>query len=337
VFERFTDGARRSVVLAQEEARLLGHNYIGTEHLLLGLIREPESVAAQALRSLDVSLASARSQVGQMIGRGGEVPSGHIPFTPRAKKVLELSLREALGMTHNYIGTEHVLLGIIREGEGVGAQVLANLGADLSRVRQAVMDLLSGRTPDVLVAASGPAQWGAVSRQGPGRARLQACALCGRDLWDVERYVQSLGAAVCSECVAAAHVALQSDNTARAVTLPPRGYGQPSPPAEDLAAIGAAFRTAFELDPEAIEDSARLIPLAEQLAARNPGVRAECHVERVRLTGPDEADVRFWLFVEPMGFQLPHEGRAVRRDGRWKVARETFLQVLRQGGVTLED
>jgi Clp amino terminal domain, pathogenicity island component len=337
VFERFTDSARRVVVLAQEEARLLSHNYIGTEHLLLGLIREPESVAAQALRSLDVSLESARSQVEQMIGRGGEVQAGHIPFTPRAKKVLELSLREALALGHDYIGTEHILLGIIREARGVGAQVLANLGADLSRARQAVIDLLAGRTSDVLVAASGPAQWVAVSRQVSGRARLRACALCGRDLWDVERYVQSVGAAVCSDCAAAAHVALQSDRTTRAVTLPPRGYGQPAPPSEDLAAIGAAFHAAFELDPEAVEDSARLIPLAERLAARNPGVRAECHVERVRLTGPDEADVRFWLSVEPMGFRLEHEGRAVRRDDRWKVARETFLQVLRQGGATLDE
>ncbi len=144
MFERFTDRARRVVVLAQEEARLLNHNYIGTEHILLGLIHEGEGVAAKALESLSISLEAVRSQVEDIIGQGGSSPSGHIPFTPRAKKVLELSLREALQLGHNYIGTEHILLGLIREGEGVAAQVLVKLGADLSRVRQQVIQLLSG-------------------------------------------------------------------------------------------------------------------------------------------------------------------------------------------------
>jgi ATP-dependent Clp protease ATP-binding subunit ClpC len=144
MFERFTDRARRVVVLAQEEARLLNHSYIGTEHILLGLIHEGEGVAAKALESLGISLEAVRSQVEEMIGQGGSSPSGHIPFTPRAKKVLELSLREALQLGHNYIGTEHILLGLIREGEGVAAQVLIKLGADLSRVRQQVIQLLSG-------------------------------------------------------------------------------------------------------------------------------------------------------------------------------------------------
>jgi|TARA_A100001037_G_scaffold70875_1_gene63433 ATP-dependent Clp protease ATP-binding subunit ClpC len=132
------------VVLAQEEARLLNHNYIGTEHILLGLIHEGEGVAAKALESLGISLQAVRDQVEEIIGQGGSSPSGHIPFTPRAKKVLELSLREALQLGHNYIGTEHILLGLIREGEGVAAQVLTKLGADLSRVRQQVIQLLSG-------------------------------------------------------------------------------------------------------------------------------------------------------------------------------------------------
>ena len=144
MFERFTDRARRVVVLAQEEARLLNHSYIGTEHILLGLIHEGEGVAAKALESLNISLEAVRAQVEEIIGQGGSSPSGHIPFTPRAKKVLELSLREALQLGHNYIGTEHILLGLIREGEGVAAQVLVKLGADLSRVRQQVIQLLSG-------------------------------------------------------------------------------------------------------------------------------------------------------------------------------------------------
>ena len=144
MFERFTDRARRVVVLAQEEARLLNHNYIGTEHILLGLIHEGEGVAAKALESLGISLEKVRQQVEEIIGVGQSPPSGHIPFTPRAKKVLELSLREALQLGHNYIGTEHILLGLIREGEGVAAQVLVKLGADLGRVRQQVIQLLSG-------------------------------------------------------------------------------------------------------------------------------------------------------------------------------------------------
>ena len=144
MFERFTDRARRVVVLAQEEARMLSHNYIGTEHILLGLIHEGEGVAAKALESLDISLEAVRGQVEDIIGHGQQAPSGHIPFTPRAKKVLELSLREALQLGHTYIGTEHILLGLIREGEGVAAQVLVKLGADLNRVRQQVIQLVSG-------------------------------------------------------------------------------------------------------------------------------------------------------------------------------------------------
>ncbi|SFP53554.1 ATP-dependent Clp protease ATP-binding subunit ClpC [Amycolatopsis arida] len=144
MFERFTDRARRVVVLAQEEARMLNHNYIGTEHILLGLIHEGEGVAAKALESLGIALEGVRQQVEEIIGQGQQAPSGHIPFTPRAKKVLELSLREALQLGHNYIGTEHILLGLIREGEGVAAQVLVKLGADLNRVRQQVLQLLSG-------------------------------------------------------------------------------------------------------------------------------------------------------------------------------------------------
>ncbi|GGO89561.1 ATP-dependent Clp protease ATP-binding protein [Wenjunlia tyrosinilytica] len=158
MFERFTDRARRVVVLAQEEARMLNHNYIGTEHILLGLIHEGEGVAAKALESLGISLEAVRQQVEEIIGQGQQAPSGHIPFTPRAKKVLELSLREALQLGHNYIGTEHILLGLIREGEGVAAQVLVKLGADLNRVRQQVIQLLSGYQGKEAATSGGPAE-----------------------------------------------------------------------------------------------------------------------------------------------------------------------------------
>jgi len=159
MFERFTDQARQVVVLAREEASRLDHNWIGTEHILLGLIREGDGVAAQALDSLGISLDAARQQVEEFIGRGQQAPSGHVPFTPRAKKVLELSLRESLQLGQGYIGTEHILLGLIREGDGVAAQALVVLGADLNRVRQQVIQLLA---------------WHQVEEPGPGvKARLE--------------------------------------------------------------------------------------------------------------------------------------------------------------------
>jgi ATP-dependent Clp protease ATP-binding subunit ClpC len=162
MFERFTERARRVVVLAQEEARELDHNYIGTEHLLLGILRDGEGVAVRALDELGVSRPAVREQVVAMVGRGGSTPSGHIPFTARAKKVLELSLREALQLSHNHIGTEHILLGILREGDGVAAQVLTGLGADLNRVRAKVLELVPASPVE------------AMELSGPGRAALSS-------------------------------------------------------------------------------------------------------------------------------------------------------------------
>jgi len=187
MFERFTDRARRVMVLAQEEARMLSHNYVGTEHILLGLLGEAEGVAARALESLGISLAAVRRQVEEIIGQGQQAPSGHIPFTPRAKKVLELAQREARALGHDYVGTEHILLGLIREGDGVAAQVLVKLGADLNRVRQQVVQLLHGyHGADVI---------GAGSRRGKrARARLLDDALARVDALDrrlaaIERWV----------------------------------------------------------------------------------------------------------------------------------------------------
>jgi ATP-dependent Clp protease ATP-binding subunit ClpC len=171
MFERFTDRARRVIVLAQEEARMLNHNYIGTEHILLGLIQEGEGVAAKALESMGISLEDVRGEVEAIIGHGTQPHNGHVPFTPRAKKVLELSLREGLQMGHKYIGTEFLLLGLIREGEGVAAQVLTKLGADLPRVRQQVIQLFScyeGNQGDKPEAGSGPVGAG-TGQQNPGR------------------------------------------------------------------------------------------------------------------------------------------------------------------------
>jgi len=165
MFDRFTDRARRVIVLAQDEARMLNHNYIGTEHLLLGLIHEGEGVAAKALESMGISLEAVREQVEEIIGQGQQAPTGHIPFTPRAKKVLEFSMREALQINHPYIGTEHILLGLIREGEGVAAQVLIKLGADLNRVRNTVLQLLSGYQGKEAATAGAPESGPAASAQ----------------------------------------------------------------------------------------------------------------------------------------------------------------------------
>jgi ATP-dependent Clp protease ATP-binding subunit ClpA len=157
MFERFSDRARRVVVLAVEEAKTRNHNYIGTEHILLGLTHEGESVATAALVSLGISLEAVRQQVGEAIGQGQQAPSGHIPFTPQAKKVLELTLREALHLGHDYIGTEHILLGLISHDDGVAGQVLARLGADLDRARQQVIQLTTGRHGEE-AAGEGPPQ-----------------------------------------------------------------------------------------------------------------------------------------------------------------------------------
>ena len=188
LFERFTDRARRVVVLAQEEARLLNHSYIGTEHILLGLIHEGEGVAAKSLESLSISLEAVRAQVEEIIGQGGSSPSGHIPFTPRAKKVLELSLREALQLGHNYIGTEHILLGLLREGEGVATQVLVKLGADLGKVRQQVIQLLSGYQGPAAKGDAPSASTGAGNKEEAGeKGGSQILDQFGRNLTQLAR------------------------------------------------------------------------------------------------------------------------------------------------------
>lgn len=195
VFERFTDRARKVVVLAQEEARLAGASYIGTEHVLLGLIHEGGGVAATALDQLGVSLEAVRVCVEEIIGTGS-LTSGHIEYTPRAKKVLELSLREALQLGHNYIGTEHILLGLIREGEGVAAQVLVKLGADVSRVRQQVMQLLSGYAEGQSLAAETEAddKLGVTGYLENLRVRARECGIAREE--QLTRAVQLMAQAV---------------------------------------------------------------------------------------------------------------------------------------------
>ena len=185
MFERFTDRARRVLTLAQEEAVQLNHSFIGTEHILLGLIREGDGVGAQALRSLGISFYAVRDKVQETIGTAGTVPGGSPPFTPRAKKVLELALREALQMNHSYIGTEHMLLGLLREGQGVAATVLVSLGADLPRVRQEVNRLMSGEQE----AAGGLRSGEPLDAPGrPSPSREPRCPHCNGSVTDGARF-----------------------------------------------------------------------------------------------------------------------------------------------------
>src|SRR6478672_10814987 len=168
MFERFTERARQVVVLAQDEARALKHNYIGTEHILLGLLREEEGLAARVLDSLEITVEEVRAQVARIVGQGDEVTTGQIPFTPRAKKVLELALREALSLGHNYIGTEHILLGLVRENEGVAARILLDFDADAEKIRNEIIRMLSGPGRQQRGAASGSGEAAASGKSGKG-------------------------------------------------------------------------------------------------------------------------------------------------------------------------
>ena len=242
VFERFGEDGRRVVLLAQEEARLLQHHYIGTEHVLLGLLHEGHGVAAQALEAEGVSLEAARDQTQDLVEPKPQSPAGHIPFTPRAKSVLEASLREALQLGHNYIGTEHILLGIVRVGDSVATQVLVALGVDFTQLRQRVTDLVARLSPE-------PARVHVMSGPLATNVARGHCALCGRDLWEVDRYVSATTAAVCDQCIADAQRALQEAPAAvaasRDIPMPPRVFGPaPNDPAE-AREIEHAFRTIF--------------------------------------------------------------------------------------------
>ena len=346
VFERFTDRSRQVLVLAQEEARLLNHNFIGTEHVLLGLIHEGEGVAAMALDSLGVTLGGVRVRVEETIGPAGSVNTGSPPFTPRAKKVLELSLREAMQMGHKYIGTEHLLLGLLREGEGVATQVLLSLGANLERVRQEVIQLLSGygskgsaegaRTSGASEQVGG---WSASSGvRPPGAGGM--CFVCGRDLWEVQRYVIAGRVKICESCVStAAEVVKAAEREGRGpeLRLPPRVFGAiPDEHAVDQIVI--AFERVFggaasDADRARFLEDADGLRRYEEEGARRHGERlAGCRVDRVGFTGADRARVRFEIALTSGG-TYPMDGTAVRREGQWKVSRETQAGLLRRGGV----
>jgi Clp amino terminal domain, pathogenicity island component len=357
VFERFTDRARRVVVLAQEEARLLNHDYIGTEHILLGLIHEGEGVAARALESLDLSLEAVRAQVEEVVGHGSTAPSGHIPFTPRAKKVLELGLREALQLGHNYIGTEHILLGLIREGEGVAAQTLVRLGADLDRVRRAVVALIGS---DVSLAASGLESSVAPS----GGIRPARCGFC-----DVPSpqcgslFTGSSGALICQRCARTAageelHRAVATGmetsdvssvlvETADSIEDLAARHEPTGPPPDDenaaRQAIADAFGHAMEVGADGrtlinVEDGAALADCAELVRQRVGAIadQIEQVIEHIKFLDATTAVV--WQTTlqngrPPAPWLVRRECRAVFVDGRWKVSRDTICDLWKPLGI----
>ena len=338
------------VVLAQEEARLLDHNYIGTEHILLGLIHEGEGVAATALEALGVSLERTRAHVEEIIGHGGQAPSGHIPFTPRAKTVLEMSLREALQLGHNYIGTEHILLGLIREGEGVAAKVLVEQGLDLDRARQTVIQLLSGYAVSEEGQAGGaPSVRFGRRTAGPGpisgfgaRSDRRRCSFCFRSEDRVNRLVRGRSAWICDECLARASalVVEAGPEGPKQLRLRARFLPQAQTEAAEVA-VERAFETVFGGDATVeerlalIEDSGLLHPAVEQLMA--VGQRAgepDIWVDAVRFISKDEAEVH-WSPTLVGGGRMPMHGFAVLDDGVWKVSRVHFHQMASMAGVSM--
>jgi Clp amino terminal domain, pathogenicity island component/ClpX C4-type zinc finger len=341
VFERFSRQARHVVVLAQEESRRLGHSYIGTEHLLLGVLRAGQSVALDALERLGVQPAQVRSAVEATVGRGGDAPPGHIPFTADAKRALEMSLREALELGDNYIGTEHVLLGLVRDGESVAARVLAMVGADRDRLRPVVLDLLRhGESRERALGLGAPTP----ERLAPARlaSTPPVCVLCGRDLWEVGRYVRGEAGAVCDECISTSVQTLkESSDDRRAVTLPPRLYGfegvDPAIPEAITERFQRAFATGAPQEAaRVIEDGDAIQPFMALAGERSPHIRPTgVHVNRIRFTDKNHAEVRFTLELAGGPDGITFDGTAIRQQDRWLVSRETVGQMLAPVGVRL--
>ncbi|HXQ76039.1 MAG TPA: Clp protease N-terminal domain-containing protein [Acidimicrobiales bacterium] len=338
MFERFTDRARRVLVLAQEEARLLNHGFIGTEHILLGLIHEGDGVGAQALERLGITLEGVRAGVEEIIGLSASPGDGSPPFTPRANKVLELSLREALQLGHDYIGTEHILLGLVREGHGVAAQVLVGLGLDLARVRQQVIQLLSGyrgRESEGI-----PDEGPLVSRHGA----LVECSFCGRRPPQSGQLVSGRGSAyVCEHCISelGARLAAGGEDDS-GVTAPPVVITGRLPDDEEAArtAITSAFARAFVLSEDrrtvpTVEGGELLGPCLKEAQVRHAALRRRgdtVAVDRIEFIDEEHASVSFTISLEGVSSETRH-GDALVVDSAWKVARATFCALMGLAGV----
>jgi hypothetical protein len=347
VFERFTDQSRRVLVLAQEESRLLSHGFIGTEHILLGLLREDVGIATGALRALGISHEAVQLKVEQTIGLAATGSGGSAPFTPRAKKVLEFALRESMQLGDSDIGSEHLLLGLVREGEGVAAQVLVSLGAELSRVRQQVMQLLSAAKGRRLEVDPGTSvhRVPAISR-----ARLAACSFCGLAPPQSGQLVAGNNAFICERCVRRWSNRLDPAGTSQvggwqseASSDLPAGL---EPESAELAR--AKIRAAFAAIGTTSEDG-QSVPTVEKgedlgptLAAarrRLPGITPEgakvnFSVNQIHFFDTEHALVWFSLSIEGGPTLRRRRGNAMLVDGNWKVARSTFCGLMALAGVS---
>jgi hypothetical protein len=348
VFERFTDRSRQVLVFAQEEAVLLHHNFLGTEHILLGLVREGEGPAARALASLGITLDATRESVRQTIGPAGSAPSGSPPFTPRSKKVLELSLREALQLGHNYIGTEHLLLGLVREGEGVAVQVLQALGASPERVRERVVEIVGNPPGSTVEGAVSP-----IEPHPTGGPRLVRCSFCGRLPPEAGRLMAGIDAFICEACADQCRSAFQrlggGQQTHSMSPLFATG-GEPTltgPPPENEAearrSVEAAFSTMYDRSQDgaavpAVEGGANLGPALDEAGrwarARGGFGPATVSVDRISFLNATEAAVWFSLDSGGRTVYRYRRGRAVRTEQGWKVSRETFCGLLAGIGVS---
>ena len=319
-------------MLAQEEARAAKQDAIGTEHLLLVIVHEGQGIGARTLEALDVSPGPLRAAIERLAPPGRRAPDAQVPFTPAARKALELGLREALQLGHRYVGSEHILLGVVREQKGVGARALTEFGVDLARARHEIVELVGNReeAPDVsrlhrTATLSAPAPRSGVVLPSPG-----ACSFCGRERAQLGRPAIAAGALICAECVERARAAFEGGGEAE-VVLPTLVEGQP-PETTAVEEVVAAFGSVYgggspEAREAALEDGSVVAHLAEEARARFPGVAAALALQRISFRAADEADV----FFSVAG--LPFAGRALRVGGRWKVSRETWCQTLARAGI----
>jgi hypothetical protein len=340
MFEKFSDDARRVVVLAQEEARLLDHNYIGTEHLLLAMFHtDVGGVGLEVLASAGITYQRAYDQVVEIIGRGGSAPSVHVPFTPRAKQVLELSLREALEVGDDELRPEHILLGLIREGTGVGVRVLEALGVDLSQLRYHTIGRrgLSGPAPKRAV-ARGAMSAHAILRSAPGVGPgpvIPRCPFCGRGEDKAEHLLVAGGTSLCDQCArdAVAQLDALPDDARKRVRFRRREVGLTDKDAA-MRGIERAFEAVIgpaHLPPAdalwAVEGGAATEAMLRQLdeaSGHAPVVVNDVTVERVRFLDGDEAEVSLGIWMAGSPQPLLQSAHAVREeDGNWKVSRAT--------------
>jgi hypothetical protein len=354
MFERFGDDARRVVVRAQEEARSLDHDYIGTEHLLLAMLNPGTGgIAAEALLAAGITPERARAEVLEIVGPGGSPPSGHIPFTSRAKKVLELSLREALEVGDEELGSEHILLGVIREGTGVGAQALVKLGVDLTHLRHQVIARRGLRGPEPPHAvARGAMSAHAVLRTMPGAGLgerpVPRCSFCGRREDRVPRLLVAGGMSLCAECARAAAAQLDQlpDDAPKRVRFR-RQYAAPSDEPDAVAAIERAFdaivgpmRLPFGEAFWAVEGGAELtaeLRVMDRAAELAPVVINDVSIERVRFIDVDEAEVGLALWIAGNPAPMVQPVHAVRVDGTWQVSRATVQGLAAQARMVAPD